>query len=163
VTDTYFVVGHFHYVMFGGTGFALFAAMHYWFPKMFGRMYAKKPAVLSWILATVGFNMLYFPFFFLGYLGMPRRYYDYLPEYQTYHVVATIGSWILVAGLVIMVGNLLVALRRGTRTSSNPWGGRTLEWTVASPPPLENFLTDPVVTTGPYDYSEFERARTEEK
>jgi len=163
VTDTYFVVGHFHYVMFGGTGFALFAAMHYWFPKMFGRMYAKKPAVLSWLLATIGFNMLYFPFFFLGYLGMPRRYYDYLPEYQTYHIVATVGSWILVAGLVIMVSNLLVAIRRGTRAPSNPWGGRTLEWTVASPPPLENFLADPVVTTGPYDYSEFERVITEGK
>ena len=98
VQDTYFVVGHFHYVMFGGTGFGLFAAMHYWFPKMFGRMYRKGPAVASWFLTTVGFNMLYFPFLVLGYLGMPRRYYDYLPEYQTYHVIATVGSWILVLG-----------------------------------------------------------------
>jgi len=153
VQDTYFVVGHFHYVMFGGAGFGLFGAMHYWFPKMFGRMYARKPAFLAWLLATVGFNMLYFPFFFLGWLGMPRRYYDYLPEYQGYHVIATIGSWILVAGLLIMVINLIVSLRRGKQAPANPWGGATLEWTVASPPPQENFHEVPTVTTGPYDYS----------
>ena len=153
VQDTYFVVGHFHYVMFGGAGFGLFGAMHYWFPKMFGRMYARKPAFLAWLLATVGFNMLYFPFFFLGWLGMPRRYYDYLPEYQGYHVIATIGSWILVAGLLIMIINLIVSLRRGKQAPANPWGGATLEWTVASPPPQENFHEVPTVTAGPYDYS----------
>ncbi|MCK5571801.1 MAG: cbb3-type cytochrome c oxidase subunit I, partial [Bacteroidetes bacterium] len=107
VQDTYFVVGHFHYVMFGGTGFGLFAAIHYWFPKMFGRMYFKKPAVLSWVLTTIGFNVLYFPFLILGYMGMPRRYYDYLPEFEMYHVISTAGSWILAAGLIIMVLNLL--------------------------------------------------------
>jgi cytochrome c oxidase subunit I len=161
VQDTYFVVGHFHYVMFGGTGFGLFAAMHYWFPKMFGRTYAKKPAVVAWVLTTLGFNTLYLPFFFLGYLGMPRRYYDYLPQFQHLHVVATIGSWILILGMIIMFVNLFVALRRGPRAPANPWGGKTLEWTVASPPPLENFAEIPVVTTGPYDYSEYEKVPAE--
>jgi cytochrome c oxidase subunit 1 len=161
VQDTYFVVGHFHYVMFGGTGFGLFAAMHYWFPKMFGRMYKKGPALASWFLTTVGFNMLYFPFFFLGYFGMPRRYYDYLPEFQTYHVISTVGSWILVLGIIIIVVNLLVAYKRGKIAPANPWGGRTLEWTIASPPPAENFHDIPVVTTGPYDYSEFEQRQAE--
>ncbi len=161
VQDTYFVVGHFHYVMFGGTGFGLFAAMHYWFPKMFGRMYKKGPAVVSWALLTLGFNMLYFPFLILGYMGMPRRYYDYLPEYQGVHVVATVGSWILALGIIIMLINLLVSLRRGAAAPANPWGGKTLEWTVPSPPPMENFHTIPTVTTGPYDYSEYEQRSAE--
>jgi cytochrome c oxidase subunit I len=161
VQDTYFVVGHFHYVMFGGTGLGVFAALHYWFPKMFGRMYKKGPAVLSWLLMTIGFNTLYFPFLVLGYLGMPRRYYDYLPEYQIYHVIATVGSWILVLGILIMIVNLLVALRRGAIAPANPWGGKTLEWTIASPPPTENFHTIPVVTAGPYDYSEYEQRPAE--
>jgi cytochrome c oxidase subunit 1 len=161
VQDTYFVVGHFHYVMFGGTGFGLFAAMHYWFPKMFGRMYKKGPAVASWALTTIGFNMLYFPFLVLGYLGMPRRYYDYLPEYQPIHVIATVGSWILALGIVIMIINLLVSLRKGALAPANPWGGKTLEWTVPSPPPTENFDAIPAVTTGPYDYSEYEQRSAE--
>jgi cytochrome c oxidase subunit 1 len=153
VQDTYFVVGHFHYVMFGGTGFALFGAIHYWFPKFFGRMYAKRPAFLAWLLVTIGFNTLYFPFFIMGYMGMPRRYYDYLPEFQTLHVISTVGSWILVAGILIMVGNLLVSLRKGARAGANPWGAATLEWTVSSPPPAENFAEIPAVTHGPYDFT----------
>ena len=161
VQDTYFVVGHFHYVMFGGMGFAFFAAMHYWYPKMFGRMYAPKPAKIAWLMTTIGFNTLYFPMFFLGYLGMPRRYYDYLPQYQTIHVIATIGSWIMVLGILIMIANLLVGLRRGTKATANPWGGQTLEWTVASPPTLENFHEIPKVTRDPYDYSMYERPSTE--
>ena len=161
VQDTYFVVGHFHYVMFGGTGFGLFAAIHYWFPKMFGRMYFKKPAVLSWVLTTIGFNVLYFPFLILGYMGMPRRYYDYLPEFEMYHVISTAGSWILAAGLIIMVLNLLFSLRRGASASENPWGGVTLEWTISSPPPAENFHEIPTITTGPYDYSRYEEQSTE--
>ncbi len=157
VTDTYFVVGHFHYVMFGGTGFGLFAAMHYWFPKMFGRMYSKKPAFVSWVLTTVGFNTLYFPFLIMGYLGMPRRYYDYLPQFQVFHIISTVGSWIVVSGLIVMFVNLIVSIRRGPRAPADPWGGQTLEWTVPSPPPLENFHEIPTITTGPYDYSKFEK------
>ena len=161
VTDTYFVVGHFHYVMFGGTGFALFGALHYWFPKMFGRMYKKRPAFIGWVFMTVGFNILYFPMLILGYMGMPRRYYHYLLEYETLQRIATIGSWIMVAGILVLIINLIVSLKRGDKASANPWGGRTLEWTVSSPPPAENFHEIPVVTTGPYDYSEFEKPVSE--
>ncbi|MBI5020408.1 MAG: cytochrome c oxidase subunit I [Ignavibacteriales bacterium] len=156
VQDTYFVVGHFHYVMFGGTGFGLMAAMHFWFPKMFGKMFKKIPAIIGWLLMTLGFNMLYFPMFILGYLGMPRRYYDYLPQYQSYHIISTVGSWILFIGILIIFINLLISLKKGKKASANPWGGKTLEWTVASPPPVENFHEIPVVEKGPYDYSEYE-------
>jgi cytochrome c oxidase subunit 1 len=109
----------------------------------------------------VGFNVLYFPFFFLGYLGMPRRYYDYLPQFQGLHIVSTVGSWILVAGLITLFVNLAISLRRGPKAGANPWGGRTLEWTVPSPPPVENFREIPVVTTGPYDYSVYEKQTVE--
>jgi cytochrome c oxidase subunit 1 len=95
-------------------------------------------------------------------MGMPRRYYDYLPEFQIYHVISTVGSWILALGLIILVINLFISLRRGARAPANPWGGKTLEWKVPSPPPLENFDEVPVITTGPYDYSEYERQPAEE-
>jgi cytochrome c oxidase subunit 1 len=160
VTDTYFVVGHFHYVMFGGTGFALFGALHYWFPKMFGKMYKKRPAFIGWLFMTVGFNILYFPMLVLGYMGMPRRYYHYLPEYETLQRIATVGSWIMVVGILLLIVNLIVSLKRGDKAPANPWGGRTLEWTVSSPPPTENFHEIPIVTTGPYDYSEFEKPQS---
>jgi len=150
--DTYFVVAHFHYVMFGGTGFALFGALHYWFPKMFGRMYNEKVATIAWALMFVGFNVLYFTMLLMGWLGMPRRYYDYLPQYQSWHVVATVGSWILIAGVLLMLGNLLVALKRGEKAPDNPWGGVTPEWSTSSPPPVENFEKTPTFTGGPYDF-----------
>ena len=153
VHDTQFVVGHFHYVMFGGTGFAFFAAMHYWLPKFFGRRYREKPAVFAWALMFVGFNMLYFSMKVLGIKGMPRRYYDYLPEFATLNLVSTIGSWILAVGLIIMLTNLVRGLLRGEPFTGNPWGGATLEWTVPTPPPTENFTQEPTVTHGPYDFS----------
>jgi cytochrome c oxidase subunit I len=153
VTDTYFVVGHFHYVMFGGTGFALFGALYYWFPKMFGRMYKKRPAFIGWLMMTIGFNILYFPMLILGYMGMPRRYYHYLPQFETLHRIATVGSWIMVIGIIILIVNLIVSLKKGKKAPANPWGAATLEWTVSSPPPTENFHEIPVVTAGPYDYS----------
>jgi cytochrome c oxidase subunit 1 len=159
--DTSFIVAHFHYVMFGGAGFGFFAAMHYWFPKMFGRMYNKKSALVAFIHVFVGFNLTYFPMFIMGYLGMPRRYYDYLPQFQPYHVASTIGSWILYAGLIMMVINLIRGMRSGEKVGMDPWGGTTLEWTTATPPPLENFETIPTVTTGPYDYSKYEIAAKE--
>ena len=160
--DTSFVVAHFHYVMFGGTGFGIFAAMHYWFPKMYGRMYNLRTATWAWGIVTFGYNLLYFPMFIMGYLGMPRRYYDYLPQFQPYHVASTIGSWILITGLIIMFTNLVVGMRRGKPAPSNPWGGVTLEWTTQSPPIMENFHTVPEVTTGPYDYSKYELAGSKE-
>ena len=153
VHDTYFVVGHFHYVMFGGTGMAFFAALHYWLPKFYGRMYDKKTATISWAIIFVGFNILYISMKAVGIMGMPRRYYDYVPEFTTLNMVSTFGSWILGFGLVLMFVNLFRGILKGEPvTSDNPWGGATLEWQVATPPPLENFEEDPVVTHGPYDF-----------
>ncbi len=156
VHDTYFVVAHFHYVMFGGTVMIFFAALHYWFPKMFGRMFNEKVAKWSVGLIFVGFNMLYFTMFILGYEGMPRRYWDYLPQFQTLQVISTVGSWILIAGILLMFGNLHRAMKKGTSASANPWGGKTLEWTIPSPPPVHNFDEIPVITHGPYYYGEEE-------
>jgi len=154
IHDTSFVVAHFHYVMFGGTGFGIFAAMHYWWPKMFGRKYKIKTAKVAFWFLFIGFNTLYFPMFVMGWLGMPRRYYDYLPEYTPYHRLSTIGSWILVTGLIIMFSNLYSALRKGEKTTEeNIWGGESLEWKTATPPPLENFEELPEVTEAPYEYS----------
>jgi cytochrome c oxidase subunit 1 len=152
VHDTYFIVGHFHYVMFGGTGFAFFAALLYWFPKMFGRMYSKKAISAAWFPLFVGFNLLYFTMLILGLEGMPRRYYVHLPQYHTLHVVATVGSWFLVAGLLMFIGTMARAAFRGEKAEANPWGGVTLEWTIASPPPVENFAEIPTVMTGPYHF-----------
>jgi cytochrome c oxidase subunit 1 len=151
VHDTYFVVGHFHYVMFGGTGFALFGALHYWFPKMFGKMYNRKVATAAWLLTFIGFNVLYFTMLVLGWEGMPRRYYDHLPQFHTEHVIATVGSWVLVLGIFLMFGNLLYALFRGKKAPANPWNGNTLEWKTSSPPPVENFVHEPEVQVDPYE------------
>ncbi len=153
LTDTYFVIAHFHYVMFGGMGLIFFASIHYWFPKMFGKLYNEKTAKVAAYTIAVGFNTLYFPMFIMGYMGMPRRYYDYLPQFQIYHIISTVGSWILVSGILIMLVNLLRGIRYGAAAPDNPWGGTTLEWTIPSPPPLENFEEIPVVTTGPYDHT----------
>jgi cytochrome c oxidase subunit 1 len=155
--DTYWIVGHFHYVMFGGTGLAFFAALLHWFPKMFGKMYDRRVATLAWFPIFVGFNMLYFSMLVLGFMGMPRRYFQHLPRYDTGHLVATVGSWLLAAGLLILIGNLVVALFRGTKAPANPWGGVTLEWTIPSPPPLANFHEIPTVSGRPYAFHEEKR------
>jgi cytochrome c oxidase subunit I len=152
--DTYFIVGHFHYVMFGGTGFAFFAALHHWYPKMFGRMYNERTATVAWVHMVVGFNMLYFTMLVMGVQGMPRRYYDHLPGFHLGHQIATVGSWLLVAGILIMVWNLFRGLFRKAEVPANPWGGVTLEWTVPSPPPVENFGAElPVITEDPYKFN----------
>ncbi len=157
ITDTSFIVAHFHYVMFGGTGFGLFAALHYWFPKMFGKMYNLKISKIAFWIVFVGFNTTYFPMFIMGWLGMPRRYYDYLPEFHIYHLISTIGSWILVAGLLLMFGNLLKAWLVGKKTTEkNPWGGETLEWTIDTPPIHENFIDIPTIHEAPYEYKQNE-------
>ena len=153
IHDTYFIVGHFHYVMFGGTAFALFAALHYWLPKMFGRMYKENIARIAWGLQFVGFNILYFTMFILGWQGMPRRYYDYLPQFQNKQIIATVGSWILVAGILLMFWNLIYARFKGKKAPDNPWGGATLEWQIPSLPPLENFIEEPEINNDPYDFS----------
>jgi cytochrome c oxidase subunit 1 len=132
VHDTYFVVAHFHYVIFGGLGFGLFGAMHYWFPKIYGKMYNKRVANISCLVTFIGFNVLYFPLFVIGLQGMPRRYYDYLPQYTTGHFISTVGSWILAAGLLLMLWNLFKGARSGPRAGDNPWNAVTLEWQVPS-------------------------------
>jgi cytochrome c oxidase subunit 1 len=150
--DTYWVVGHFHYIIFGGMGFGFLAAIHYWFPKMFGRMYDWKKATWAWLILFIGFNVLYFPMLILGWEGMPRRYYDYPPQFHTLHLISTIGSWILIAGLIWIFFNLLQALRKGQKAGDNPWGGATLEWQIPSPPPMNNFEKIPTVKKGPYEF-----------
>jgi cytochrome c oxidase subunit I len=164
ITDTTFIVAHFHYVMFGGTGFGIFAALHYWLPKMFGRMYNRRTSFISFWFLFIGFNLLYFPMFIMGWLGMPRRYYDYLPEYTVYHQISTFGSWILIIGLIIMFTNLYLGLKKGRKvTQNNIWGGETLEWTIETPPTYENFEHIPVITDGPYEYKENDQEELEEK
>jgi cytochrome c oxidase subunit 1 len=150
IHDTFFIVAHFHYVMFGGTGFAFFAGLHYWFPKMFGKMYNQSVAHLSCIILFAGFHILYFPMFILGWEGMPRRSYDYIQDFQTLNLISTIGSWVLVTGLLVMVINLLKGLFRGAHADGNPWDGTTLEWQIQSPPPEENFEAIPTLTRSPY-------------
>ncbi|MEE9431161.1 MAG: cbb3-type cytochrome c oxidase subunit I [Melioribacteraceae bacterium] len=152
--DTYFVVAHFHYVMFGGTGTIFIAALFYWWPKMFGRMYNIKLASISALIFFVGFNLLYFPKFIMGYQGMPRRYYDYLPEFESLQVVATVGSWVMLVAITLVIYTLISSLRKGKIAGGNPWSGVTLEWHIASPPPLENFDVVPEVTHEPYDFSQ---------
>ena len=153
IHDTYFVVGHFHYVMFGGTAFAFFGGLHYWFPKIWGKMYNIKRANIAFTLMFVGFNVLYFPMLILGMMGMPRRYYDYLPEFQPLNVISTVGSWVLILGIIIMLANLIIGYRKGAPAGRNPWGGVTLEWQTKSPPPLPNFDKAPELSEhGPYDF-----------
>jgi cytochrome c oxidase subunit 1 len=120
---------------------------------MFGRMYNRKLGKTYFWFLFVGFNVLYFPMFIMGWLGMPRRYYDYLPEFQPYHFVSTIGSWIVVAGILMMLFNLYYSVKKGkVVTEKNIWGGETLEWQIETPPIHENFHEIPVVETDPYQY-----------
>jgi len=150
--DTYWIVGHFHYVMFGGAGFGFFAALLYWFPKMFGRMYSRRMIYASWFPLVLGFNMLYGGMLVLGVMGMPRRYAQHLPRFHAMHVEATVGSWLLALGLLMYFGALVHALFKGERAGDNPWGGVTLEWTLPSPPPREDFEQLPTVTGGAYRF-----------
>jgi cytochrome c oxidase subunit 1 len=162
VHDTYFVVAHFHFVMFGGTGFAFFAALHYWWPKMFGIMYDFKKAYVGAVLACVGFLFHYVPMLILGMQGMPRRYYDYLPKYEGGNFSAGIGGYVMVFGIALMFYNLAISFKSRVKAPVDPWGGTTLEWSVPSPPPLLNFVEVPKIPSYPYDFSEV-IARSEHK
>ena len=150
--DTYFVVAHFHYVMMGGTVMGFLGGLFYWWPKMCGKMYNEGQAKVSWVLVFVGFNITFMSQFIMGSRGMPRRYYDYLPEFEPFHKASTIGSWILAAGLFFTGYILLTALIKGKKAPPNPWGSAGLEWQSESPPVLSNFAKTPIVTRGPYDY-----------
>jgi cytochrome c oxidase subunit 1 len=148
--DTYFVVAHFHYVMFGGTVIAFLGGLHYWWPKMFGRMYNELWGRVGALVIFVGFNTTFFTQFVMGSHGAPRRSYHYVPQFEPYQRLSTLGAYLLALGLVIVAVNLAHSLFRGRLAPANPWGGATLEWQTSSPPPHDNFATEPVAGD-PYD------------
>jgi len=152
LTQTYFVVAHFHYIMVGGMVTAFFAGLHYWWPKITGRMYPEMWGRMGAAVIFLGFNLTFFPQFILGYLGMTRRYASYSPEFQVLNVLSSAGSVILAAGYLMPLGYLTWSLFRGERAPDNPWGATGLEWKTRSPPPKENFAVIPTVTEEPYNY-----------
>jgi cytochrome c oxidase subunit 1 len=153
VTDTYFVVAHFHYVMVGGMVMAYLGGIHFWWPKMFGRMYPEGWAKFAALVVFVGFNLTFFPQFILGYLGMPRRYHAYAPEFQIYNVMSTAGASILGVGYIIPLIYLIWSLKYGKVAGNNPYNATGLEWTTQSPPTKFNFDKVPIVTEDAYNYS----------
>jgi cytochrome c oxidase subunit 1 len=153
VTDTYFVVAHFHYVMVGGMVMAYMGGLHFWWPKMTGRMYPEGWAKFSALLVFVGFNCTFFPQFIAGYLGQPRRYHAYAPEFQVYNVFSTAGATILGLGYIIPFIYFMWSLKYGPIAGNNPWKAKGLEWETTSPPPTYNFETTPIVTEEAYAYA----------
>jgi cytochrome c oxidase subunit 1 len=152
VHDTYFVVAHFHYIMVGGALMGYLGGLHYWWPKISGRLYPEGWAKLGALTVFLGFNLTFFPQFVLGYLGMPRRYHFYPDEFQILHVMSSAGASILAVGYVIPLVYLIWSMRYGEPASDNPWKSTGLEWQTPSPPPTENFATTPVVTDEVYAY-----------
>ncbi|HEY2588566.1 MAG TPA: cbb3-type cytochrome c oxidase subunit I, partial [Tepidisphaeraceae bacterium] len=144
LTNTYFVVAHFHYVAMGSTLFAFIGGMYYWWPKIFGKMYNERWALVAFIVIFTGFNLAFFPQFIAGTQGMPRRYAYYLPQFVSYHRASTIGAYTMATGLILVALNWIHSLRRGAKAPDNPWGANTLEWRTSSPPPHDNFKTPPV-------------------
>ena len=152
VTDTYFIIAHFHYIMVGGAVMAYLGGIHYWWPKISGRLYPEGWATFSALVIFVGFNLTFFPQFLLGYLGMPRRYHFYPEEFQVLNVMSSAGASILAVGYLLPLIYLGWSIRYGKPAGANPWGATGLEWQTPSPPPTENFETTPVVTEPPYHY-----------
>jgi cytochrome c oxidase subunit 1 len=152
--DTYFVVAHFHFIMAGGTIMAFLAAVHYWWPKMFGKMYSERWALLAAFLVIFGFVATFLPQFLLGNMGMPRRYYSYPEKFWVLNVASTAGASLLGFGSIIALVNLLVALAWGKVAGPNPWGSKGYEWNTPSPPGKENFPETPVITHGPHEYQD---------
>ncbi|HUM02990.1 MAG TPA: cytochrome c oxidase subunit I [Thermoanaerobaculia bacterium] len=153
IHDTYFLVAHFHYVMVGSAVMGFLGGIHFWWPKITGRLYPRFASKFAAIVVFVGFNVTFFPQFILGYLGMPRRYHTYPPEFQTLNVMSSAGATILGVGYLIPMLYLLWSLKFGPKASANPWGAVGLEWETTSPPPVANFAKSPVVTTEAYDYA----------
>jgi cytochrome c oxidase subunit 1 len=153
LTDTYFVVAHFHYIMVGGAIMAYMGGLHFWWPKITGKLYNDYWARISALLVFVGFNLTFFPQFVLGYLGMPRRYHAYPPEFQVLNVLSTAGAGVLGLGYLLPAFYLTYSLFRGAPSPANPWGAKGLEWTVPSPPPTYNFEEDVIVTEPAYNYA----------
>jgi cytochrome c oxidase subunit 1 len=154
VTDTYFVIAHFHYVMVGGMVIAYLAGMHFWWPKISGRMYPEGWGKLAALIVFIGFNLTFFPQFILGYMGMPRRYHAYPPEFQILNVLSTAGATILAVGYLLPMVYFLWSMRYGPPAPANPWNAAGLEWQTPSPPPTFNFDEQPVVTTEAYNYDQ---------
>ena len=152
LTDTYFVVAHFHYIMVGGAVMAYLGGIHFWWPKITGRLYPEAWARFAAILMFVGFNLTFFPQYLLGYEGMPRRYYEYPDQYQLLNVLSSAGATILAVAYLLPVCYLTWSLPFGRRAGPNPWRAAGLEWETTSPPPTHNFANPPVVAGGPYAY-----------
>ena len=154
VHDTYFIIAHFHYIMVGGTIMAYLGGLHYWWPKITGKLYPKFWSTVAALVVFLGFNLTFFPQFVLGYLGMPRRYHTYPDEFQVLNVMSSAGATVLGLGYLIPAIYLIWSMRYGKDASDNPWGAVGLEWETSSPPPVENFGEPPVVTWGAYEYHE---------
>jgi cytochrome c oxidase subunit 1 len=152
VHDTYFVIAHFHYVMVGGMVIAYLGGMHFWWPKISGRMYPEGWGKLAALIVFIGFNLTFFPQFILGYMGMPRRYHSYPPEFQILNVLSTAGATILAVGYLLPMCYFLWSMRYGKPAPANPWNAAGLEWQTHSPPPTFNFDEQPVVTWEAYNY-----------
>ena len=153
LSGTYFIVAHFHYIMVGGAVMAYMGGLHYWWPKITGRMYPDMWARVAAVIIFVGFNLTFFPQFMLGYLGMPRRYAVYPPEFQVFNVMSSAGASILGIGYLIPLVYFIWSMRYGPIAPANPWKAKGLEWTVPSPPPTENFEETPIVTEEAYNYA----------
>ncbi len=152
VHDTYFIIAHFHYIMVGGAIMGYLGGLHYWWPKITGRLYPATWSKLSALVIFIGFNVTFFPQFLLGYLGMPRRYHSYPPEFQVLNVMSSAGATILGAGYLLPLIYFVWSMRYGPKASANPWGAVGLEWQTTSPPPTDNFPATPVVVAPAYDY-----------
>src|ERR1700728_687035 len=161
LTDTYFVVAHFHYVMVGGMVVAYLGGLHFWWPKITGKMYPEGWGKFSALLVFAGFNLTFFPQFIAGYLGQPRRYHAYAPEFQVLNVMSTAGASILALGYVIPLIYFIWSLRYGQPAGNNPWGAKGLEWTTQSPPTTFNFDVTPIVTEEAYEYAQHEEAHAD--
>jgi cytochrome c oxidase subunit 1 len=149
LSDSYFVVGHFHYVLFGGTVFAIFAAIFYWYPKVTGRMMNERMGVWAFWILLLGFNLVFLPMHFSGMLGMPRRIYTYQPGrgFELWNLISTIGVPVQIVGVALVVWNMIRSYTKGAIAGNDPWDAWTLEWSTTSPPPEHNFDRIPTCTS----------------
>jgi cytochrome c oxidase subunit 1 len=161
LTDTYFVIAHFHYVMMGSVLFSFLGGLYYWWPKMFGKMYNEPVAIIASLIAFIGFNLLFFVQFIMGAQGMPRRYATYPAHFTIYHQISTMGAYVMATGMFLVLLNLIHSLLKGRQAPANPWGSNSLEWQTPSPPPHDNF-TGAVIAGDPYDFHRWKFVSDEE-